>query len=296
MRVFRVWLLCAAVAGPLSAQVPPVAPAPAGRLVPVNGHRLWISCAGAEGPTVVVDYGGGSDGTEWRATVAELRREARVCVYARAGYPPSEPGPFPRDAGREADELAALLTAAAVPRPFLLVAHSLGALNAMVLAQRHRDWLTGLVVLDPPPFSWLNGTTFPAIRTGVEATVTRVRQRVVTLRGAADSASLVRAHRSETLASELESMFAGTATAASAVRTLGDLPVLALAGGRPDTTAYGADAAAFTNAWIEQARAIAALSSRGEFVLVAESGHNVPAQVPDRVTAAVRTMLARVAR
>ena len=37
-----------------------------------------------------------------------------------------------------------------------------------------------------------------------------------------------------------------------------------------------------------------ALSSRGSFVLVAESGHNLPQEVPDRVLASVREMLSRL--
>ena len=86
------------------------------------------------------------------------------------------------------------------------------------------------------------------------------------------------------------------AALAAAGRSLGDLPVIAVAGGRPDARAYGADAEAFTRSWGEQAAAIAGLSTRGEYVLVAERGHNLPAEVPGRVGAAVRAMLERVAR
>jgi len=296
MRTLCIALCASMSAWPLTAQAPAPADEPAGRLVPVNGHRLWISCAGEAGPTVIVDYGGGSDGSEWRETVADLRREARVCVYARAGHPRSEPGPLPRDAGREADELAALVVNAEVPRPFLLVAHSLGALNALVLADRHREWLSGLVVLDPPPLSWLSGQVFQGIRAGVETTVSRLRQRAAELRASQDSTAPARAAFREAFASELEAMFGRSAELAAAVRTLGDLPVLAVAGGRPDTRAYGADAEAFTRAWGEQAAAIARLSTRGEFVVVAESGHNLPVEAPDRVVAAARSMLGRVAR
>jgi len=228
--------------------------------------------------------------------VAELRRDARVCVYARAGHPRSEPGPLPRDAGREADELAALVGNAGVPRPFLLVAHSLGALNALVFAQRHSEWLSGLVVLDPPPLSWLSGGAFPTIRAGVETTVARLRQRAAELRASPDSAAPARAAFREAFASELEATFGRSAELAALVQSLGDLPVLAVAGGRPDERAYGADAEAFTRAWGEQAAVIARLSTRGEFVLVAESGHNLPAEAPERVVAAIRSLLARIPR
>ena len=267
---------------------------PAGRLVSVGTHRLWIECVGEGAPTVVVEFGGGSSGGEWRQTVEDLRREARVCIYARAGYPRSEPGPLPRDAGREADELAALVEGAGVTRPFLLVAHSLGALNALVLADRHRDWLSGLVLLDPPPLSWMSGGAFPGIRANTEASVARMRQRAAQLRAAADSTGPVRAAAVEALASEIEAMFARTPELVSEVRSLGDLPLLVMSGGRANEALYGDQAEAFTGAWIEQGRAFAALSSRGSFVLVAESGHNLPQEVPDRVLASVREILSRL--
>lgn len=287
----------------LSVFVPPVMLAalavlptqePAGRLVSVGGHRLWIECAGEGAPTIVVEFGGGSSGGEWRQTVEDLRREARVCIYARAGYPRSEPGPLPRDAGREADELAALVEEAGVSRPFLLVAHSLGALNALVLADRHRDWLSGLVLLDPPPLSWMSGRAFPGIRANTETSVARMRQRAAQLRVAADSTGPVRAAAVEALASEIEAMFGRTPELVSAVRSLGDLPLLVVSGGRANPAVYGDQAEAFTGAWIEQGRAFAALSSRSSFVLVAESGHNLPQEVPDRVLASVREMLSRL--
>jgi pimeloyl-ACP methyl ester carboxylesterase len=272
----------------------PAAQEPAGRLVSVGTHRLWIECAGEGAPTIVVEVGGGSNGAEWSQTVDDLRREARVCIYSRAGYPRSEPGPLPRDAGREADELAALVEGAGVTRPFLLVAHSLGALNALVLADRHRDWLSGLVLLDAPPLSWMSGRAFPGIRVNTEASVARMRQRAAQLRAAADSTGPVRAAAVEALASEIEAMFARTPELVSAVRSLGDLPLLVVSGGRANPAVYGDQAEAFTGAWIEQGRAFAALSSRGSFVLVAESGHNLPQEVPDRVLASVREMLSRL--
>jgi len=280
---------------PAAAQVaapPPAAPqVPPGQLVSVGTHRLWLSCDGQGSPIIFVEVGGGSDGRDWWSAVAELRRETRVCIYSRAGYPRSEAGPMPRDAGREADEAAALIQAAGVARPFLVVAHSLGAMNALVLASRHPDWLAGMVLLDPPPLSWMSGRSFADIRTATVANIARMRERAAGLRTAGDSVSLRRAAATEALASEMEATFGPTAELVSAIRTLGDIPLTVVAGGRPNPEAYGADAAAFTQAWGDEGRALTALSSRGNFILIAESGHNLPVLAADRVLAIVRDAL-----
>jgi pimeloyl-ACP methyl ester carboxylesterase len=314
MRTLRSTATCASVllavllfgtAAPLGAQAAPAAPAPPapqvppGELVDLGAHRLWLSCDGQGSPTIFVEVGGGSNGSDWWNAVAELRRDTRVCIYSRAGYPRSDAGPMPRDAGREADEAAALIEIARVERPFLLVAHSLGAMNALVLASRHPDWLAGMVLLDPPPLSWMAGRTFTNIRDDLVANIARMRERAAQLRALSDSAAstraaatgVQRAAATEALASEMEAMFSETSRLVSAIRSLGDLPVTVVAGGRPNPRAYGADAEAFTRAWGDEGRTLAALTTRGNFVLIAESGHNLPVEAADRVLAIVRDAL-----
>jgi pimeloyl-ACP methyl ester carboxylesterase len=314
MRTLRSTATCASVllavllfgtAAPLGAQAAPAAPAPPapqvppGELVDLGAHRLWLSCDGQGSPTIFVEVGGGSNGSDWWNAVAELRRDTRVCIYSRAGYPRSDVGPMPRDAGREADEAAALIQTARVERPFLLVAHSLGAMNALVLASRHPDWLAGMVLLDPPPLSWMAGRTFTNIRDDLVANIARMRERAAQLRALSDSAAstraaatgVQRAAATEALASEMEAMFSETSRLVSAIRSLGDLPVTVVAGGRPNPRAYGADAEAFTRAWGDEGRTLAALTTRGNFVLIAESGHNLPVEAADRVLAIVRDAL-----
>ena len=135
-----------------------------GRLVDAGGHRLWISCDGSATPTVVIDVGLGADPREWTCVVEGLRHDARVCQYERAGYGASEPGPFPRDAKREGEDLVKLLAAAGEHPPYLLVGHSLGALDACVLAGAHRDRLAGLALLHPLPLGWISGKEGAKVR------------------------------------------------------------------------------------------------------------------------------------
>jgi pimeloyl-ACP methyl ester carboxylesterase len=85
----------------------------------------------------------------WNSTLPKLAAEQRACAYERAGTRPSEPGPASRTAQRIADELAALLDAAGITNPVIVLSHSIGGTDAQAFAQRHADRVAGLVFLDP---------------------------------------------------------------------------------------------------------------------------------------------------
>jgi pimeloyl-ACP methyl ester carboxylesterase len=70
-------------------------------------------------------------------------------IYDRAGTGWSQHVDLPRKSAEVIDELRALLTAADVPAPYLLVGHSLGGLYARHYAQRYPGEVSGLVLLDP---------------------------------------------------------------------------------------------------------------------------------------------------
>ncbi|MBG0830339.1 alpha/beta fold hydrolase [Planomonospora sp. ID67723] len=122
-----------------------------GRLVDVGGHRLHLHCEGprAGGPTVLLDAGWGESSSTWAGVRSALAaRSVRACAYDRAGYAWSEPGPGPRDAGRAAGELHALLERSGETGPFVLAAHSYGGHVVRLLADRHPERVAGLVLVD----------------------------------------------------------------------------------------------------------------------------------------------------
>jgi pimeloyl-ACP methyl ester carboxylesterase len=139
-------------------------PDPLDELVDVGSHRLHISCRGQAILTVIVDVGIGESTESWLPLQDRIAPQARVCTYERGGYHPSEPGPLPRDSERIAAELHTLLEAAGEEGPFVLVGHSLGGLNMQVYASRYPDQVAGMVLLDPPPLSWLLGEEYPGLR------------------------------------------------------------------------------------------------------------------------------------
>jgi pimeloyl-ACP methyl ester carboxylesterase len=122
---------------------------PPGRMVSVGGFRLQLYCMGSGQPAVVIEPGMGVDWVGWRSVIARLTPSHTVCVYDRAGYGWSDPGPKPRTAGREAYELHTLLTAARVAQPYILVAHSFGAYIARIYASRFPESLAGVVLVEP---------------------------------------------------------------------------------------------------------------------------------------------------
>lgn len=121
---------------------------PPGRMVDLDGRRLHLLCAGDGAAAVVVVAALGTPGLEWVGIQRRLATRTRVCVYDRAGLGWSDPAPWPRTAGRMADELHGLLVAAAIPPPYLLVGHSLGGLVVRLYAARHPQGVAGVVLAD----------------------------------------------------------------------------------------------------------------------------------------------------
>jgi pimeloyl-ACP methyl ester carboxylesterase len=114
-----------------------------------DGRHLNLFCEGAGGPVVVLEGGLGAGAWAWRKVQGAIARDTQVCSYDRAGYFGSSPAKDGRDAGAEADDLAALLKAARLAAPYILVGHSYGGMIVRLFAFRHPGDVAGLVLLDP---------------------------------------------------------------------------------------------------------------------------------------------------
>ncbi|MBV8846985.1 MAG: alpha/beta hydrolase [Bryobacterales bacterium] len=123
---------------------------PPGQMVDVAAdRRLHLYCTGSGSPTIVLETGIGTDWISWRPLSSALAESHKVCVYDRAGYAWSDPGPMPRTALATATDLHAMLANAPVAGPYLLVAHSFGGYIARMYASRYEDSLSGIVMVDP---------------------------------------------------------------------------------------------------------------------------------------------------
>lgn len=123
---------------------------PLGQFRQVDGRSLWLHASGTGAPAVVFLPGGGAVGLDYWAAHQQIARFTTSVVYDRTGTGWSDRGLGAARTGAEVtDELAAVLKAADVPGPYVLVGHSLGADYARIFAIRFSDQVAGLVLAEP---------------------------------------------------------------------------------------------------------------------------------------------------
>jgi pimeloyl-ACP methyl ester carboxylesterase len=122
---------------------------PPGRMVEVDGHKVHVLCSGAGGTTFVLDAGLGAWSFEWFRIQPALAKGARVCAIDRPGLGWSQRQDHGFDANGAADEMAKIVSAAGIRKPFIYVGHSLGANFAQVYAGRYPHDVSALVLLEP---------------------------------------------------------------------------------------------------------------------------------------------------
>ncbi len=132
---------------------------PPGRLVRVNGRRTHIHVTGEGTPTVVFESGMGASWLSWTLVQQDVAQFTRAVGYDRAGHGWSDPAREPRTAGQIAQELHALLDAAGVPGPYVLVGHSFGGYVNRAFVHLYRNEVVGMVLVDSVhPAEWENPT------------------------------------------------------------------------------------------------------------------------------------------
>jgi len=119
------------------------------RLVDIGGRKLNLLCSGTGSPTVVFEAPSGSAGWVWWDVQPRIASRTRACVYDRAGYGFSDPSPRAADALDAVDDLHALLQAAAIAPPYVLVGNSFGGAGAQLYAWRYPGEVSGLVLVEP---------------------------------------------------------------------------------------------------------------------------------------------------
>ena len=128
---------------------------PPGRLVQSNERWMHIRKAGEGTPTVVFESGMGASCMSWTQVQPQVAQFSSAVSYDRAGHGWSEAAREPRTARQLAQELHALLDAAGVPGPYVLVGHSFGGYVNRAFAHLYRDAVVGMVLVDSiHPAEW----------------------------------------------------------------------------------------------------------------------------------------------
>jgi pimeloyl-ACP methyl ester carboxylesterase len=220
-----------------------------GHLVDVGGRRLYVHCIGSGSPTVVLVSGLAETSVYWAGWIAPVvAKNTTVCAYDRAGQGRSDPPASPQDGVAVATDLRTLLDHAQIPGPYVLVGHSTGGAYVRIFAARYPDQVAGMVLLDSQPNDALTGlpdfpsfystirrasALFPSLaRLGVFQLVNRFAGDPLPVptrdeeRAVVSTGSLNRIERDEYIELPM------TLTAAAALTTLGDRPLIVVTAGK----------------------------------------------------------------
>lgn len=250
------------------------------RLVDVGGgRRLHIICSGANsggGPTVVLEAGAGNAGSVWDRVRPGVSNFARVCAYDRAGLGGSDPVPAPRTLVALTEDLHALLAAAKVTGPYILVGHSLGGMLVRLYAGYYPAEVVGMVLVDS------------AHEDEPDRAVALIPHD--TLKG------IFKQARPEDLVPRSAELIDGCSirTIMGALNWHGRIPLVVLTQGLP----YGPDMVAVPSIaprayrlHLELQRDLVGRSPKGRQVIAKKSGHAIHQDQPELVVAAIREVV-----
>ena len=127
---------------------PTISEDPVGRF-DVGGCSLYVKCLGQGSPTLILEAGAFGTVDDWSDVQPELAGFTRGCAYDRAGLGSSDArSSDPATFDDVASELHALLVAADIEPPYVMVAHSVGGFSARLFAHRYPDEVDGAVLVD----------------------------------------------------------------------------------------------------------------------------------------------------
>ena len=314
--------LIAALSRPTIAE-PPASPMSGSDLPAINydrpsfaglsgGRRLAFYCAGQGSPAVIFEAGLGMSASVWRKVQPAVAAKTTSCSYDRAGYGHSDGGPMPRDAAHVVADLHAGLKAIGLRGPYVLVAHSLGAYDAQLFANLHRDQVAGIVLVDPE----VDDAELPFRRASTAWAKIADREEAEnrTCIGAAaegrmhpgdptyekcgsppPNSPLANQAMAQAVLSEDDSQMASFRQVRATRKSYGTLPLVVLtAGVRSGEEGLPAeDRAALNRVWLTGHQNLAKLSSVGFDRIVDGSPHLIQFAKPDAVIGAISVVLAQ---
>lgn len=261
-----------------------------------GGRTIHLFCQGTApsgAPTIIGENGLTGDLGTWGDVYPLVAPRTRMCGYDRAGIKPSSDAPSAsRTTTDQVDDLEALIAAAKLDGPFILVGHSIGAWNIALYASRHPEEVAGVVLVDPRgahvSSEWLKA--LPAKVAGEPEALKANRDDLTTF-------ETDPSFNPEHLLLR-ESAAQASAAVDAAEPLFGSRPLVLLSAA--NTEAGWSDlppavSEAFTKIWLDDQRALAGESTAGQFSEVPDTDHDLPFEQPNVVADAILQVLAAAA-
>lgn len=305
----------------------PFAPyaSPQQRVQVAPGRSIHVICMGQGSPTVILSAGADGWAADWRLVQPQIAAKTRVCAWDRAGHGFSSGSPDPQDTAHTEADLEQALAGAGVTGPLVMVAHSLGAFETLIFADRQPDRVAGMVMVDPSNpdqeaqlaraapalMAWSDESNQPFFNTIVQC-IAALRQGGKSpapdcaklqsrypqpLRGALIAAASDPSYW-EAFRSLFQSRMVSSRQAINPRRSYGPTPLIVLDAGVfafPTAPADARREVPAARAVIKAGHeAMAALSTRGVVIPVPDSAHAIALQKPKVVIDAVGGMIDEV--
>lgn len=282
-------------------------------LVDIGGRSLYLECRGQGSPTVILESGAGGRADVWSRDLQEpkgtrtmvlpgVAQFTRVCAYDRPGtlternpsldpdgplfYPSrSDPAPQPRTTQDRVADLHALLGAADIPGPYVLVAHSAGGLVVRLYASEYPDEVVGMVLLDTTHEDvWLRfQEALPPEQWAVFEALTVTNQELL------DAYPEAERWYTAPLADDATT---GQVRHAMQAAPLHPMPLVVLSHGIPFGDPFpGWPSETMEAIMLALQEDLATLVPNAHFAIATESGHNIHQDQPELAIAAIREVV-----
>jgi pimeloyl-ACP methyl ester carboxylesterase len=302
---------------------------PVDQMVDVDGVQMRLDCRGSGSPTVVLEAGGQSPSFVWVRIQDEVAKFTRVCSYDRAGYGWSDSIHETLYPKKVADMLHTLLKNGGEMPPYLMVGHSFGGVYIRTFTAEYPDEVVGMVLVDsshdnqneltPPALA--QSPKYAQIKKGAVTSLRLIQfaepigllRAIKFLDAGVASYSLPGQETGSVLAQMYRTGFMWAYSRetimmmnySSQPAKLGDLPLIVLSRKIdaedmvvqiPPTlqsTELAQQMAEVANGMQAE---LAALSTRGKWIIVEDSGHFIQLDKPQVVIDAIRDVFEQVAR
>jgi pimeloyl-ACP methyl ester carboxylesterase len=265
---------------------------------------MHIFCQGQGTPTVVVEQGIGAQSLGWAPLNERMSAITAVCAYDRAGMGYSDPLDHPTPATEVARRLHALLEKAGINGDIVLVGWSAGGMYSREYYRQFPERVKGMVLVDSSheqqlfrlgdpdtgyvnpleldrylaPLGWLRLSGDVEARFAASPLPTPIRERLIALN--------LKSNTPRSMLAEGQG-FRADLQANRAPPTLGDLPLVVLSEGNPNSPFMQER----IRSWFQLQDELAHLSTNGRHVVATRSAHAIHRTEPDLIVNAVRDVV-----